>query len=675
MNKFDFAGWVTKNDIRCSDGVTIRHDAFRENDGSQVPIVWQHNYSSPSNVLGHMLLQHRDEGVYGYGFLNDTENAQDAKSLLQHGDLNAMSIGARGIRKNGDDVVHGQIYEVSLVLKGANPGAIIEHVMQHSAYDSEETMIVQTGITQDLLHADNDEGDEMVEKTIEEVLATLNDEQQAAVGALLEAVSEADLDEEVEEEDVDDIEDGEQDDLGFDADGNDSESGESDTTQQSIFLEGEDTLKHNAFNQNGFTEEETLTHADMDVILSAAVEGRANSLAEVLVANGVATADLKHGLVGMESLFPQPSLEGGVQVYNPGALNVEKIMGQFGKVPMSRIKNIFANVTEDEARARGYIKGNQKLDAIEEVFFRETTPGTIVRREKIDRDDLLDLQEGGFDVVQFMQQNQQAKLKEEIVRAAFFGDGRPLTLADGTRNPDKISELHIRPIVKDHELFVIKTTTQGWNTIVDDVVAAYPAYQGSGSPSLYINPFDLAKLKTLKDKNGRYLYAPSMDNNQVPGNANIAAYFMCKEVVEYREVPIGTVVIGNLNDYAFGMAKNGQVATFDSFDLDFNQQKYLIETRLSGAIRTPKSFIVVNVTDKGNTDLSSLDFSSKGLQQKPTFTVNTDPTEVKGVGKRAVGYDSKVNGVQMTEEEKKLGEVETKPGKPSASAPGASESH
>ena len=684
-NKADFAGWVTKNDIQCTDGVTIRHDAFLQNDGAQVPIVWQHDYSSPSNVLGYMILQHRDQGVYGYGYLNDTEHAQDMRVLLKHGDVNAMSIGARGIRKNGNDVVHGEIYEVSLVLKGANPGALIEHVMIHSAYGTEEyesdRATIHTGITQELIHSDTDdelEGEKEghMSRTYEELLKDLSDEELqilfAGVLADVDAALAEDEDEaegedektqnELEvnglDENVETVEGSDGDDTSEDTDGDGESSESGDTVAHSIF-EGEEVLKHNQF--QGTTP--AVTEAELDTLLQSAIQGNATSFAGVLRANDILGEDsLQHGLVGMETLFPQPATNGGINVYNPGSLNIDKIMGQFGKSPLPRVKNMFANLTEDEARARGYIKGNQTLDSIEEVYFRETTPGSVQRRETIDHDDLIDLQDGGFAAVNFIQQVQMAKFKEEIVKAAFLSDGRPLTLSDGKRNPEKISEKHIRPIIKDDPLFVIKVEATSFETAVDDVIGkAFPAYQGSGKPCLYINPFDLAKLKTLKDKNGRYLYAPSMDNNQVPGNANIAAYFMCDEVVEYRAMPQGTFIIGNLVDYQFGMSKNGDIATFDSFDIDFMQHKYLMHARMSGAIRTPKSFIVVTVTNKAAIEETATNFDSTGLKTKPTWTVQTDPTEFKGVGAKAVDYDAAVNGVVMTEEEKKLGDVETSP--------------
>ncbi len=684
-NKADFAGWVTKNDIQCTDGVTIRHDAFLQNDGAQVPIVWQHDYSSPSNVLGYMILQHRDQGVYGYGYLNDTECAQDMRVLLKHGDVNAMSIGARGIRKNGNDVVHGEIYEVSLVIKGANPGALIEHVMIHSAYGTEEyesdRATIYTGITQELIHSDTDdelEGEKEghMSRTYEELLKDLSDEELqilfAGVLADVDAALAEDEDEaegedektqnELEinglDENVETVEGSDGDDASEDTDGDGESSESGDTVAHSIF-EGEEVLKHNQF--QGTTP--AVTEAELDTLLQSAIQGNATSFAGVLRANDILGEDsLQHGLVGMETLFPQPATNGGINVYNPGSLNIDKIMGQFGKSPLPRVKNMFANLTEDEARARGYIKGNQTLDSIEDVYFRETTPGSVQRRETIDHDDLIDLQDGGFAAVNFIQQVQMAKFKEEIVKAAFLSDGRPLTLSDGKRNPEKISEKHIRPIIKDDPLFVIKVEATSFETAVDEVIGkAFPAYQGSGKPCLYINPFDLAKLKTLKDKNGRYLYAPSMDNNQVPGNANIAAYFMCDEVVEYRAMPQGTFIIGNLVDYQFGMSKNGDIATFDSFDIDFMQHKYLMHARMSGAIRTPKSFIVVTVTNKAAVEETATNFDSTGLKTKPTWTVQTDPTEFKGVGAKAVDYDAAVNGVVMTEEEKKLGDVETSP--------------
>ena len=655
MREFDFAGYVTKNDIQCSDGVTIRHAAFIDNDGTTVPLVWQHDYSSPSNTLGHIELHHMDDGIWGEAYLNQTAKARDAMELIRHGDINSFSIGARGIKKNGQDVIHGEIYEVSLVLKGANPGARIEHVLTHSAYGDhydDERGVIYTGLeTNFLLHSDEEEEEDTYMKTVGEVLETLTPEQEAAVElALTEGVDALNEDglnlleslnsdqlaaiemvaevmggiDEDEDEDGDGgvVEDEDEEDVE-----NEDEDEEDDTIEQSYGFEGEDILKHNAF--YGASYDDVLTHSDVNTIVQAAVDGKAQSLAATLHANGMTSIDLKHGLAGIDILFPQTQTQKGIQVYNPGALNVEKIMGMFHKTPTSRVKNIFADISEETARARGYIKGNEKLDSISSLFFRETTPGTILRRTKIDRDDIIDIRDNGIDVIQFLQNVQYSKLQEEIVRAAFIGDGRPVML-NGVRNPDKISEDHIRPITKDKGLFVIRAQAQYWADAVDKVIKTFPAYQGSGSPSLFINPYDLATLQTLKDKNGRYLYGASMDRNAVPSPDSIAAYFRCSEVVEYRDLPIGTIIIGNLVDYSFGMSKNGQIATFEQFDIDFNQEKYLIECRLSGAIQTPKSFIVLTIEQPDAVDTTALNFSRDGLKQHPSFTTNTDSTETPG---------------------------------------------
>ena len=657
MRKFDFAGYVTKNDIQCSDGVTIRHAAFISNDGTTVPLVWQHDYSSPSNTLGHIVLHHMDDGVWGEAYLNQTAKARDAMELIRHGDVNSFSIGARGIQKNGQDVIHGEIYEVSLVLKGANPGARIEHVLTHSAYGDhydDEQGVIYTGLeTNFLLHSDEEEEEDTYMKTVGEVLKTLTPEQEAAVelaltegvdalnedglnlleslnsdqlaaiGMVAEAMGEIDEDEDKHGEVVEN----EDEDAEYVENEDEDADEEDDTIEQSHGFEGEDILKHNTFYGASF--DDTLTHSDVNTIIQAAVDGKAQSLAATLHANGMTSIDLKHGLAGIDILFPQTQTQKGIQVYNPGALNVEKIMGMFHKTPTSRVKNIFADISEETARARGYIKGNEKLDSISSLFFRETTPGTVLRRTKIDRDDIIDIRDNGIDVIQFLQKVQYSKLQEEIVRAAFIGDGRPV-MRNGVRNPDKISEDHIRPITKDKDLFVIRAQAQYWADAVDKVIKTFPAYQGSGRPSLFINPYDLATLQTLKDKNGRYLYGASMDRNAVPSPDSIAAYFRCSEVVEYRDLPIGTIIIGNLVDYSFGMSKNGQIATFEQFDMDLNQEKYLIECRLSAAIQTPKSFIVLTIEKPDVVDTTALKFSRDGLKQHPSFTTNTDSTEKPG---------------------------------------------
>lgn len=648
---YDFAGYVTKNDIQCSDGVIIQQNAFKGNDGMKVPLVWNHNYNSISNVIGHILLHNNSEGVYGYGYLNDTEHGQDAKELIRHGDLWAMSIGAHRIQKNGNFVTHGEIYEVSLVLKGANRGALIEHKLTHSDDGSdsfdESSGIIYTGLENTILQH-KDQGENTMSKTVGDVLDTLNEDQTEVVlqGLKHGFESLSDEDDEVLETLTDDqvsavaaviseagsIEDAEAEadadaESYAESDGEGAEgAGDGASVAHNIFEEGEDYfMKHNAF--QSYDQYNSFYEDDVDTIIQSAIDGRASSLAGVFIDNGIGAEQgvtLQHGIKNIDVLFPETKLQKGIQVYNPVGRNVEKMLAAFSKSPMSRIKNIYADITEDEARARGYIKGNQKLESIERVFYRETTPHTVIRKTRMDRDDIIDIEENGIDIIQFKKATQLAKLQEELVRAAFLGDGRQ-AFVNGQKNPEHIDPEHVRPIITDDDLYTIKVTSANWKSVVDDVQMILPVYQGSGSPSLFINPFDLAKLKTLKNANGSYLYGGSADANRIPTNDQIAAYFGCTEVVDYYPLPQGQFVIGNLSDYVFGTSKGGQVATFEQFDIDFNQQKYLTEVRVSGAIQTPKSFIVVNVTDKAENTAgaNALKFTTTGLKDTPSFTVDS----------------------------------------------------
>ena len=649
---YDFAGYVTKNDIQCSDGVIIQQNAFKGNDGMKVPLVWNHNYNSISNVIGHILLHNNSEGVYGYGYLNDTEHGQDAKELINHGDLWAMSIGAHRIQKNGNFVTHGEIYEVSLVLKGANRGALIEHKLTHSDDGSdsfdESSGIIYTGLENTILQH-KDQGEDTMSKTVGDVLDTLNDDQTEVVlqGLKHGFESLSDEDDEVLETLTDDqvhavaaviseagsIEDAEAEadaeSYGEGAEGVEGAgegSGDGASVAHNIFEEGEDYfMKHNAF--QSYDQYNSFYEDDVDTIIQSAIDGRASSLAGVFIDNGIGAEQgvtLQHGIQNIDVLFPETKLQKGIQVYNPVGRNVEKMLAAFSKSPMSRIKNIYADITEDEARARGYIKGNQKLESIERVFYRETTPHTVIRKTRMDRDDIIDIEENGIDIIQFKKATQLAKLQEELVRAAFLGDGRQ-AFVGGQKNPEHIDPEHVRPIVTDDDLYTIKVTSANWKSVVDDVQMILPVYQGSGSPSLFINPFDLAKLKTLKNADGQYIYGGSVDANRIPTNDQIAAYFGCTEVVDYYPLPQGTFVIGNLADYVFGTSKGGEVATFEQFDIDFNQQKYLTEVRVSGAIQVPKAFIVVKVTDKAENTAGeeALKFKHTGLKDTPSFTVDS----------------------------------------------------
>lgn len=674
MNKpqnYDFAGWVTKNDLKCSDGVTIRHGAFSGLSGEKVPLVWQHSYSQPGDTIGYMLLHSNDQGVYGYGYLNETERGQDAKELLRHGDVNQMSIGARKIQKSGQDVIHGEIYEVSLVLKGANPGAVIEEVLTHGDGSVGDEIFITTGLTQDLLKHSNSEEKQMatigevldiltedqatvVEKGLSEgfdtlskedneVLETLSDDQTTAVAIIQSVAGEID-DEELENSNLDDFEavsdDAEEVEEEPKAEpAKEDESGEekeADADEEEIEHSGVD-MKQNAFNQNGIEEEDTLTHAAQladDAVRNAAAIG-SGSIKAALAGVDSSGEFLQHGISNIDILFPAAQLQKGIQAYNPNAKNVEAILNKFGAVSSPNVKNIYADLTEDQARARGYIAGNEKLNQrLISLYYRTTTPQTVIHKTAIDRDDVIDIRENGIDAVSFLKQVQAIKFKEELVRAALFGDGRP-ALSGGKPNVEKINEEHIRPITKDDDFFTIKVTSNDWMSVVDDVIKTLPGYQGSGTPSLIINPFDLSKLKTLKDKNGRYLYGASSDGNRLATNSDLAAYFGCSEVIEFRDMPQGKFLIGNLNDYVFGQSQGGQVVTFDDFDIDFNQMKYLMEARLSGAIMIPRAFIFVTVTNAEATNEDMLKFRKDALKTKPNWVEKQDKPGEKYLSKRS----------------------------------------
>ena len=666
---YDFAGWVTKNDLKCSDGVTIRHGAFSGLSGEKVPLVWQHSYSQPGDTIGYILLHSNDQGVYGYGYLNETERGQDAKELLRHGDVNQMSIGARKIQKSGQDVIHGEIYEVSLVLKGANPGAVIEEVLTHGDGQVGDEIFITTGLTQDLLKHSNSEEKQMatigevidtltedqaevvtnmLENGVEsltpedaEVIETLSDEQAMAINIIQSVAGEIEEDElanssldefepvDDEDEEVEELEE-------FEDESEEVYDEEADTDEEEIEHSGVD-MKQNHFNQNGIEEQDTLTHAaeiaDMAVREAAALGS--GSIKGALAGVDSSGEFLQHGISNIDILFPAAQLQKGIQAYNPNAKNVEAILNKFGAVSSPNVKNIYADLTEEQARARGYIKGNEKLNQrLISLYYRVTTPQTVIHKTAIDRDDVIDIRENGIDAVSFLKQVQAIKFKEELVRAALFGDGRE-ALKDGKPNVEKIQEEHIRPITKDDDFFTIKVESEDWMSVVDDVIKTIPGYQGSGSPSLIINPFDLAKLRTLKDKDGRYLYGSSGDGNRVATNGDLAAYFGCSEVIEFRDMPQGKFLIGNLNDYVFGQSQGGQVVTFDDFDIDFNQMKYLMEAHLSGAIMIPRAFIFVTVKKAEATNEDMLKFRKDALKTKPNWVEKQDKPGPKYLSKHS----------------------------------------
>jgi HK97 family phage prohead protease len=621
---YDFAGWVTKNDVRCSDGVTIKHDAFKDNDGQQVPLVWNHDYNSPNNVLGHVLLQNEKDGVYGFGFFNETNDAQNAKALVKHGDISSMSIGARKLKRSGDNVISGSIYEVSLVLAGANPGAMIDSVMQHSENGAEEERgIIHTGT---LIHAaddiiehkaskpsdavkkaakvvtdaTSDTGDDAGEDdsqdpTIEDVINTMTDVQKSAVYALLSLVD-GDADEANEDESAED-------DSTKKAEGDTTKTDDAKkaakkdaTMKQNEDTDKEDTLKHNhkgddetmkhnVFNQgdtNSRSNQEALKHS-FNEVLKQAQRDKASSLKDMLANAEVKNSQgevLTHGINSIEMLFPQAfeTTNGNIPIlYKDPNTAFNQILDATNKSPFSRVRTMVADLTEDEARAKGYNKGNMNKEEYFSLVKRQTTPTTVYKKQKLDRDDIIDIID--FDVVAFMNVEMQIMLKEEVARALMVGDGRDFS------SQDKINEQNIRPIVGDNEFFTIHKKFADATDFITVVISSMSEYRGSGNPTLYIEPALLAQIKLLKDNQGRFLFG------DIPSNDAIAARLGLSGIVVTTFLEGLGALIVNLRDYTLGASKGGQITNFDFFDIDFNQYKYLIETRLSGSLTMPKSAI------------------------------------------------------------------------------------
>ena len=556
VKDYDFAGWVTKNDIVCADGVVIKHDAFKHNDGEKVPLVWNHDYNNPTNVLGHIILHNMDQGVYGYGFFNTTQEAMNAKEMVKHGDISSMSIGARRIKRNGNDVVHGKIYEVSLVLSGANPGAMIETVVKHSddgEQESEEGIIYTGNLihsADDIITHEESEGDTKVakeetkatEETIGDVVDTMNNKQKEALYAL----------------------------IGMAVEGTDAE--ESDNTKE------DENVKHNVFNNDTQgNQEEVLVHS-LNHALEFAKENQITlkEAMSYMVENDEGDT-LQHGINSIEMLFPEAQQIGGnePQLIRNQHTAYQEILNGVKKSPFARVKSLWADLTEDEARAKGYITGNFKKEEFFSLITRETYPTTVYKKQKLDRDDIIDITD--FNVVNFLNKEMRFMLEEEIARAILVGDGREVG------DDDKINEDRIIPIIKDNEFFTVRKTYTDVTDLPEVVLKAKKEYRGSGSPAMYMDPALLIDLKLRKKENGEYLFG------KVLSDAEIAAELGVSKIVETSWMEGKGAILVNLNDYQVGTNKGGQITNFDDFDIDFNQYKYLTETRLSGALVQPKS--------------------------------------------------------------------------------------
>lgn len=572
--KYDFSGWATKNNIRCSDGRTILKDAFKQHDGQTVPLVWNHQHNESANVLGHAVLENRDEGVYAYCTFNDTEAGKNAKLLVEHGDVTALSIYANQLKQKGSNVMHGTIREVSLVLAGANPGAFIDSVIRHGEFCDDEA-VIYTGEELTLQHADDSsdkadkkdkKGDDEMdnnEKTIQDVFDTLNEEQKNVVYALIgQALEDKEMAQSAIEENENNIE----------------EDG------------GEQEMKHNVFEGRETENNNVLSHDAMETILKDAK--RYGSLKESFLAHAES-----YGIKDIEWLFPDAkNVNMPPDFIKRDDSYVQKVMRGVHHVPFSRIKSMHANITADEARAKGYIKGNRKKEEVFTLLKRSTTPTTIYKKQKLDRDDVVDITD--FDVVAWLKMEMRMMLDEEIARAILVGDGR---LSD---SDDKINETCIRPISKDDDLYCVKAPVAVAAAATDDdvakafiktVIKSRKEYKGSGSPTLFTTEDVITNCLLLEDKNGRVIY----DTVDKLATALRVKEIVAVEVMEGAKTTVNKVekplmaIMVNLVDYYVGADKGGAVNMFDDFDIDYNQQKYLMETRCSGALVKPYSAVAV----------------------------------------------------------------------------------
>ena len=580
---YDFSGWATRNNIECSDGRTIMRDAFKDNDGQKVPLVWNHQHDDPNEVLGHALLENRDEGVYAYCKFNDTESGQTAKSLVVNGDVDKLSIYANKLKSNMGQVVHGCIREVSLVLAGANPGAYIDSVVVHAdgAEDEEEgTIYTDEQISVNVEHSEekseekeetkmNDNSEikhaeaETEEKTVQEVFDTLTDEQKDVVYAIIgEAVEEA-------KNDAGDEDEGEE--------------------------EGEENMKHNVFD-NDNNREDVLAHSEF-VKAAIADAKKYGSMRESFIAHAE-----EEGLEWNENNDFSPLFPDATNV-NREPIMVEKdnswvakVMAQVKHSPFSRVKNTLGRMDESTARAKGYIKGSKKANIQMAVLNRVTTPTTVYIKNDIDRDDVIDITD--FDVVAWQKKEMRKQLDKELALAMLLGDGRDVS------DQYKINEQNIRPVVSDDDLYTIKyVVTEGvdYNNagnshsendsvakgIIRAALKARKNYKGSGRPTFYTTEDCLTDMLLIEDQNGRVIY-DSIDK--------LATALRVSEIVTIPEMESRTDIYGiivNLNDYTAGADKGGSVNMFDDFDIDYNQMKYLMETRMSGALTQPYSAIVL----------------------------------------------------------------------------------
>lgn len=623
--KFDFSGWATKANLLCSDGRIIRKNAFEHCDGMTVPLVWNHAHNSPNEVLGHALLENREEGVYAYCSFNETEAGQNAKLLVQHGDINQLSIYANKLKQQGCNVIHGMIREVSLVLAGANPGAYIDSVVMHSDDSCEEGNIYTGEFIENvssIFHAENEQkGDEKVaeetkkqeakdesEETVADVFETLNEKQQKAVyaiiGQILEDTTKAkdvkhsdeeseEVDDEVVEEEAEEVseESSEEDEESKEQADEENEVAEDENDEEEVEHSegGEKSMKTNVFENEAQTGE-VLAHSDMVAIIEDAKRNKGK----------LSDSVLSHGIENIEVMFPDAkALTNEPTFIKRNDDWVAKVLGGVHHSPFSRVKTIFADITADQARAKGYQKGNLKIEEVFKLLKRVTNPTTVYKKQKLDRDDVLDITD--FNILPWLKGELRMMLDEELARAFLIGDGRnPVDDAD-----DKINEECIRPIWKMEDLFTVKVAVEvsAGATAQDKAKAFIKAciksrknYKGSGNPDMFMSEDMLTDCLLIEDVNGRVIY---------DSVAKLAAALRVREIIPVPVMEGQTrtnddgdtlelaAIYVNLKDYNVGTDKGGEINFFDDFDIDYNQMKYLMETRCSGTLVKPYSAVVI----------------------------------------------------------------------------------
>ena len=586
MVNCDFSGWATRNDLLCGDGRVIKKDAFKDNDGKTVSLVWNHEHNDPNAVLGHAILENRDEGVYAYGFFNDSENGQLAKKLVSHGDVSSLSIWANKLKQNGREVLHGEIRELSLVLAGANPGAYIDVVMAHNDEGEDVSELYANYNENIMIHAasedeksDSNKEEKPVEeekkkqqsdteKTVGEVFDALTKEQKTAVYAIIGQILE---DSGVTEDEMD---------------------------------EEDDNMKHNVFENEEVKQEGVLSHSEMQAILADGK--RYGSLRESFLAHAGDTQysdkTATYGIDGADDfLFPDARNLNVTPSFISRDMDwVKKVMNGTHHTPFSRIKSMFADITEDDARAKGYIKGKLKKEEVFTLLKRTTTPTTIYKKQKMDRDDVIDITD--FDVVAWLKAEMRLMLDEEIARAILVGDGR-LSSSD-----DKINESNIRPIWTDEDLYTIKALVSVAAGADEDTKAkafiraaikARKDYKGSGNPTLFTTEDVLTDCLLMEDGMGRIIYeSPEKLANvlRVKEIVTVPVMENLTRTVDTKTHELMGIIV-NLADYNVGADKGGAINMFDDFDIDYNQQKYLIETRCSGALIKPYSAIAIEMVE------------------------------------------------------------------------------